>query len=132
MSLILIVEDDVPTQELLCQIFTGEGYECLACAEAEEVDGALKDRTPSVALCDINLPGEHGVSLAWRLRQRLKDMPIIVLSSALGRWDVDDILDSEVDAVMAKPFDLHKLKSIVREAVEYGRDVAKWKSRRTP
>ena len=96
------------------------------------VPGAGGRRRTAVALFDINLPGEHGVSLAWRLRERLKDMPIIVLSSALGRWDVDDILDCGVDAVMGKPFELPKLKAIVRDAISHGRDVARWKSRRTP
>jgi DNA-binding NarL/FixJ family response regulator len=38
----------------------------------------------AVALVDLDLQGKHGPSLMEKLRERLPDLPVIVISSLLG------------------------------------------------
>lgn len=111
---ILIVEDDPDSRYFLTSFLNAEGYPTIDCVHSEEVRQRLSDTSPRLAIIDINLPSQHGVSLAWELRNRWPSMPIIIASAMVFNWDVDDIYDCGADYVIQKPFDISMLEEVVR------------------
>jgi two-component system phosphate regulon response regulator OmpR len=115
---ILIVDDEPDLREVLQEYFVGQGYTALA------ADGGITARTLAaqhpvdVALLDIAMPGEDGLSLARYLRERYRKVAIIMLTSA-GNV-VDRIIGLEIgaDDYVTKPFDprelLARIKSVLR------------------
>lgn len=122
MATVLLVEDDPGSRELLETIVRHLGHAPLACARAEQVDLALDQGEPALAILDINLPAEHGVSLGWRLRNRYEGLPIVIASAVLESWDPDDLRDCGADAMIAKPYRMERLAEVIRAYIEHGRE----------
>lgn len=78
---VLIVEDNDNLRESIVDALSVRGYHVLGidCAEAlpEQTNLELLD----LAILDLNLPGEDGLSLAKRLRETHPDLGIIMLTA---------------------------------------------------
>jgi CheY-like chemotaxis protein len=75
MTSILIVEDDVLTNEYLEFILQQAGYEVLSATSADEAAALLEDRDDvQLIVTDINLPGTiNGLKLAAAAKARRPD-----------------------------------------------------------
>lgn len=122
MGLVLIVEDDDAARDLLAEIIRVENHDVIPYASADGVLEAVVETRPDLAIVDINLPTEHGVSLAWRLRCHCPDLPILIASAVLDRWEEEDLADCGVDYVLAKPYNVSHLRNIVRQFMSEGRN----------
>jgi CheY-like chemotaxis protein len=91
--LVLVVEDDVDTREVLTEILASEGYRVRAAASAAEAMDLLAglDAPPELALVDVVMPDKSGLDLIreMRLIPALAGVPVAVLS-ALPRGCVPD------------------------------------------
>ena len=102
---VLIVED---TQELasnLVRYLAIKGIQ--ADISPDGIDGLFKAATKyyDAIILDINLPGKDGITICRELRQKEKDVPIIMLTSRSGKQDIITGLDAGADDYLAKPFD---------------------------
>ena len=114
---VLVVDDDPSIRELLATYLSERECTVLAvsnCAEAREL---VASRPCAVALLDIGLPGEDGLSFARYLRE-CHDIGIIILSGAGETIDRIVGLEIGADDYLPKPFDLRelhaRLKSVAR------------------
>lgn len=117
MGHILIVENDADTRDYLALTITQSGHECIACSSAEEARAALDSWALDAALLDIQLPGEHGVSLCWDIRQQFPRMPIFIVSAQLRHWDSDDILHCGATDVFEKPDSVDRLLEAISQRI---------------
>ena len=115
---ILIVDDEPDLREVLEEYFVAQGYATLTADSASAARALAAEHTVDLALLDITMPGEDGLSLARHLRERYRNLAIIMLTSA-GEV-VDRIVGLEVgaDDYVTKPFDprelLARVKSVLR------------------
>ena len=65
---ILIVDDEPDLREVLEEYFLAQGYIALSAASATAARALAAARPVDVALLDISMPGEDGLSLARHLR----------------------------------------------------------------
>jgi two-component system, NtrC family, response regulator len=65
---VLIVDDDDRVRGLLRRFLEPEGYEVIEAASAEEAVQRLESARPSVAFCDVHMPGANGLWLADQIR----------------------------------------------------------------
>jgi len=56
-------------------------------------------------ILDINLPDINGLDICKKLREKEKDIPIIMLTSRGTKWDVITGLEAWADDYLVKPFD---------------------------
>ena len=110
---ILVVDDDPEIRELTKAYLEQQGFAVGCVASGEEMDGYLPDHNVHLVILDLMLPGEHGLSIAKRLKSS-SNIPIIILS-AQGE-DVDRIVGLEVgaDDYLAKPFNPRELLARIR------------------
>jgi two-component system phosphate regulon response regulator PhoB len=115
-GLILVVEDDTATRELLAANLTDAGYRVACAADATEAEARLRECRPHLALLDWMLPGVSGLMLARRLRAeaRTSSVSLVMLSARAGEQDRIAALDSGVDDFVAKPFSMRELLARVR------------------
>lgn len=104
-SVVLIVDDDSRVRAMLVELLSKAGFRCVEAADGEEAIGLLSDHTPHLSVLDLALPGMSGAELAWKLRKRLPQAPIVALSGHLASWDVDDLKDLGFDRIFPKPMD---------------------------
>jgi two-component system phosphate regulon response regulator OmpR len=118
---VLVVDDDADVRDLLRDYLSDQGYEVLDAAGAAAARALLAEHTPQLALLDVGLPGEDGLSLARHIREHF-DIGIIMLSGA-GET-VDRIVGLEVgaDDYLGKPFDPRELRARLKSVLRrYGR-----------
>jgi two-component system phosphate regulon response regulator OmpR len=115
---ILVVDDEPDVREVLQEYFASHGYEPLGAASADEAKAIVAQRPIDLALVDIHMPGEDGLSLARHLRERYAAIAIVMLTSAATVTDRVVGLEMGADDYVPKPFDprelLARVKSVLR------------------
>jgi DNA-binding response OmpR family regulator len=117
--LVLIVEDDKPTSDLLAAAINDErGYEAMTVGTADEALNALSRIEPDLLLLDIRLPGMSGLELYDRVRadKRFHSLPV-VFETGSGREHAQELRDRGVATYIKKPFDIDELVRFVRRLV---------------
>ncbi|HKC45537.1 MAG TPA: response regulator [Burkholderiales bacterium] len=115
---ILIVDDEAEMRAVLDEYFAAQGYATLSAENAVAARSLVARHPIDLALLDVNLPGEDGLSLARYLRERYARVAIVMLTCASAV--VDRIVGLEVgaDDYVPKPFDprelLARVKSVLR------------------
>jgi len=118
---ILIVDDEPDVREVLEEYFAAQGYDVLAAPNAAAARALVGANQVDLALIDIHMPGEDGLSLARYLREHHDGLAIVMLTSA--STVVDRIVGLEVgaDDYVSKPFDprelLARIRSVLRRTV---------------
>jgi DNA-binding NarL/FixJ family response regulator len=79
---IAIVEDNATLRRYLADFLNSTpGHHCVcACGSAEEALIKIPPLTPDVVLMDIHLPGESGIVCTARLRGKLPNLQVIMLT----------------------------------------------------
>jgi two-component system OmpR family response regulator len=105
---ILVVDDSRDIRELLVRYLEANGFRASAADGADSARRLLKTSAVDLAVLDVMMPGEDGLSLCRSLHFEA-DLPVIMLT-ARGE-DVDRILGLEMgaDDYIAKPFNPREL-----------------------
>ncbi|MCU7930357.1 MAG: response regulator [Candidatus Thiodiazotropha sp. (ex Codakia rugifera)] len=115
---LLVVDDEPELCEILSEYFSGQGLEVYTAGSAEEARELFKTQTPNLAILDIHLPGEDGLSLARWIRERHQPVGIIMLTTAAELVDRVVGLEMGADDYVPKPFEprelLARVKSVLR------------------
>lgn len=114
---ILIVDDEPELRAVLEEYFLAHGYAALGAADAGAARTLAAAQPIDLALVDVSMPGEDGLSLARHLRERYPHVAVVMLTSAATV--VDRIVGLEVgaDDYVAKPFDPRELLARVRSVL---------------
>lgn len=110
---VLVVDDDADIRDSLDQYFRKQGlYTCLA-ANADEARKHLQSPSVDIAILDIMMPGEDGLSLCRWMAENT-NTPAILLTAMAS--DVDRIVGLEIgaDDYVVKPFNPRVLLARVR------------------
>ncbi|MFN0305041.1 MAG: response regulator [Burkholderiales bacterium] len=122
---ILIVDDEPDMREVLEEYLASHGYTTISAESAGAARLLAAGRPIDLALLDINMPGEDGLSLARHLRERYAKIAIVMLTSAGTVVDRIVGLEMGADDYIAKPFDprelLARVKSVLRRTSSAGR-----------
>ena len=120
MKKVLIVEDEESMLEGLAHNFRFEGYDVLTAKTGTEgLKLALKQK-PDVILLDIMLPEKDGFTVLKELRQRHRDIPVLVMTARNFEADVLKGFDLGADDYVTKPFGVKELVARVKRLVERG------------
>lgn len=108
-----MVDDDQELRDLTQEYLEKNGFSVQTAESGEEMDNYLLEADTDLMILDLMLPGEHGLSIAQRIK-KYTDIPIIIVS-AQGD-DVDRIVGLEIgaDDYLPKPFNPRELLARVR------------------
>jgi DNA-binding response OmpR family regulator len=116
---ILVTDDEPQIRDMLEELLQGQDYLVSCGANAAQARALITDQAFDLAILDVRMPGEDGLSLARYLREH-HDIGIIMLTAA-GEA-VDKVLGLEIgaDDYVVKPFDprelLLRVKSVLRRS----------------
>ncbi len=127
---ILIVEDDPAILIGLREKLAIEGYDTVSAKDGEAAQRALDEAAPDLVILDLMLPKIDGLTLLRWLRQRDRELPVLILSAKGAEADKVAGLRTGADDYLAKPFGLDELiarvEALLRrtwhgaESIEFG------------
>ncbi len=114
--MIYIVEDDLNIRQMESYALRNSGYEVAAFGDAASFFAAVEERVPDLAILDIMLPGEDGLSILRTLREnaRTRRLPVIMATAKATELDTVVGLDEGADDYITKPFGIMELISRVK------------------
>ncbi len=117
---VLIVEDEEGLLEGLEHNFKFEGYDVMTARNGGEgLKMALKQK-PDIVVLDIMLPEKDGFTVLKELRQRHREMPVLVITARNFEADVLKGFDLGADDYLTKPFGVKELLARVKRLVQRG------------
>jgi two-component system alkaline phosphatase synthesis response regulator PhoP len=115
---VLIVEDEQDMLEGLAHNFRFEGFEVLTAKNgAEGLKLALKQK-PDLVILDIMLPEKDGFTVLKELRQRQREIPVLVVTARNFEADVLKGFDLGADDYVTKPFSLKELMARAKRLLD--------------
>ncbi|MFP1742737.1 two-component system response regulator PhoP [Lonsdalea quercina] len=106
---ILVVEDNVLLRHHLTVQMNEMGHQVDAAADAKEADYFLHEHAPDIAIVDLGLPDEDGVSLIRRWRSQQIKLPILVLTARESWQEKVIVLEAGADDYVTKPFHVEEV-----------------------
>lgn len=113
---ILIVDDHLPTLDLMRLALTSLGHSVTSATTVTEALERLVDASPDVILSDLTFPSDHGGGknghdLAREVRSRpdRRGVGLLAVTGAASAAERRAAIDSGFDEVVVKPFDLGSL-----------------------
>ncbi|MCR9079380.1 MAG: response regulator [Hyphomonadaceae bacterium] len=106
---LLIVDDDDRIRELLKQYLTREGHSVTTAPDAAAARKLFQTFSFDLAVFDIMMPGEDGLSLLKALREDGNETPVMLLTA---RGQADDRIEGlrlGADDYLPKPFEPEEL-----------------------
>jgi DNA-binding response OmpR family regulator len=114
---ILVVDDDADLRWMVEKYLSKHEFVVTLAEDGEQMREVLERQEFDLAILDINLPGEDGLSLARYLRSNYQ-IGIIMLSAAAEVFDRIVGLEMGADDYVTKPFEprelLARVKSVLR------------------
>jgi len=111
---LMVVDDEPELRTLLAEYFGRHGFTVRTAADAAEARRLVAEAAPDLALLDVNMPGENGLSLARWLRETQPGIGILMLTTAGDAVDRIVGLELGADDYLPKPFELRELLARVR------------------
>ena len=120
--MIYLLEDDTNIRNFVVYALNSSGLETEGFELPSLFWAAVEKKKPSMAILDIMLPEEDGLSVLRKLRgnSETKDLPIIMLTAKSTEYDKVIGLDGGADDYVTKPFGTMELvarvKALLRRA----------------
>lgn len=106
---ILVVEDDMKLNQIVCRYLNDSGYAAKGCLNPQEAYEAMYGQLFDLIISDIMMPGIDGFEFAETVRSLNKTIPLLFMTAR------DDIAAKQkgfragIDDYMVKPIDLDEL-----------------------
>lgn len=113
-SRILVIEDEPHIADFLVRGLSEEGYSVEHAADGRVAWLGLQSGTYDLVLLDWWLPGEDGIELLKRFRQRNRATPVLFLTARDAVGERVAGLDAGADDYLTKPFSFEELLARVR------------------
>jgi len=114
--MVYLLEDDESIRRFVIYALKQTGMEAEGFPLPSLFKEAVEHKKPDIALLDIMLPEEDGISVLKWLRSRpdTKQLPVIMLTAKSTEYDKVVGLDSGADDYIAKPFGTMELISRIK------------------
>ncbi len=117
---ILIVDDNADIRVILDDMIKDVGFKTRLAANYNQALSEIDKKIPDVAIIDVKLDkGDNdGIELLNHLKQKNKDVPVIIISGHANIEMAIESLKSGAFEFIQKPFDRERLMNFVNRAVE--------------
>lgn len=119
---IMVVDDSITIRKVTSRMLERHKFAVLTAKDGVDAVGQLQETAPDLMLLDIEMPRMDGYELATHVRNdsRLKDLPIIMITSRSGKKHRQRALEIGVDRYLGKPYQegdlLQNINEVLAEA----------------
>ena len=113
---ILVVDDDATIRASVADALSGEAFEVVLAASAEEALGLL-DAEPDIVLSDVKMPGVGGLELLPSVKELVPSADVILMTAYDNVPTVVTAMRGGAVDFLCKPLDLHELRRVIKRVI---------------
>jgi chemosensory pili system protein ChpA (sensor histidine kinase/response regulator) len=119
-KVIMVVDDSVTVRKVTGRFLEREGFRVISAKDGVEALQLLQDHIPDVMLLDIEMPRMDGFEVAKNVRtsSRLREIPIIMITSRTGEKHRERAFELGVNKYMGKPYQEDLLLANIKELIK--------------
>jgi CheY-like chemotaxis protein len=117
MATILVVDDDIAVQGMLCEALEGAGYRTVVANDGRDAIRVYAAEQPDVVITDVFMPRASGIDLVHALNALERRPRMIVISGVAGEQFLQAAREVNVEHTFTKPFDVREVVRAVAELV---------------
>jgi two-component system response regulator AtoC len=115
---VLVIDDDPGVRDYMEALVSRQGYEVFAAVDGEEALRNLDTTRPDLVTLDVVLPGMDGLQTLDKLKQRLPDVPVVMLSGHGQARNIVEAMRRGASDFLRKPFEVEELELAFQKALE--------------
>lgn len=123
MKKILVIDDDLQFNAMICMILDEAGYEVRSAHNGIEGLQLFNDKRPDLVITDLYMPEKEGLETIMELRKKDSSIRILVVSGGSPHLNLSEMFNMAemfgADAALPKPFSistfLEKVKELLAE-----------------
>ena len=114
---IMVVDDSITIRKVTARMLERNGIQVLLAKDGIDATNQLIDVKPDLMLLDIEMPRMDGFELATYIRNddRLKDLPIIMITSRTGEKHKEKAMEIGVNQYLGKPYQEEELMENIND-----------------
>jgi len=117
MKPVWIVDDDRSIRWVFEKALARENIAFRTFSSANEALAALEDEEPRVVVSDIRMPGESGLALLHKARERNGALPVIIMTAYSDLESAVTAFQGGAYEYLPKPFDVDHAVELIRRAM---------------
>jgi chemosensory pili system protein ChpA (sensor histidine kinase/response regulator) len=120
----MVVDDSITVRRVTQRLLERNGMRVLTARDGMDAVTLLQDNVPDIILLDIEMPRMDGYEVAAHVRNdpRLRDVPIIMITSRVGEKHRARAIELGVDDYLGKPYQEAQLLDAIVPLVERHRE----------
>ncbi|WP_137819326.1 Hpt domain-containing protein [Pseudomonas sp. 2FG] len=119
-TLVMVVDDSVTVRKVTSRLLERNGMNVLTAKDGVDAISLLQEHKPDIMLLDIEMPRMDGFEVATLVRhdERLKDLPIIMITSRTGEKHRERAMNIGVNDYLGKPYQESLLLETIAQLVK--------------
>jgi len=115
---VLVIDDDPGVLDYLEALMSRQGYQVSAVPSGEKALESLERSRPDLITLDVVLDGMDGLETLRRLKKRLPEVPVIMLSGHGHARTIVEAMQIGASDFLRKPFEVEELELAFQKALE--------------
>ena len=116
---VLVVDDESSARSALAELLREEGYEVQSAADGYKALGRVDTWDPDVVITDVKMPALGGIELMTKLRERLPDVAVVVMTAYGSVEGAVEAMHLGADDYLSKPVHLPQLLVVLRRVLAH-------------
>ncbi len=118
MKPVWVIDDDRSIRWVFEKALARENIAFKTFSSAQEALAALDTEAPQVMVSDIRMPGESGLELLQKAKQRFPNLPVIIMTAYSDLESAVSAFQGGAYEYLPKPFDVDHAVELIRRAME--------------
>ena len=117
--IVMVVDDSITIRKVTERMLSRHGMKVVTAKDGVDAVAQLQDQKPDIMLLDIEMPRMDGYEVATHVRNddRLKDLPIIMITSRSGAKHREKAMEIGVNKYLGKPYQEDELMENINELI---------------
>ena len=122
MKTVLVADDKATSRELVRTVLEKSGYTVAEASDGIEALRNARELKPDLIILDLHMPGMDGFGVIQEIRRdrELAATPVLALTASAMQGDRERALSAGFTGYIAKPIQLHALRSEVERLLLFG------------
>ncbi len=119
-TIVMVVDDSITIRKVTERILLRHNMKVITAKDGVDAVAKLQDNMPDVMLLDIEMPRMDGYEVATHVRndERLKNLPIIMITSRTGSKHREKAMEIGVNQYLGKPYQEDELMQTINELID--------------